>query len=73
VSGDEGHTARREFCSPACRVRAYRARRDRALAIAAAGKLTPKQVVERLAREGHEADAATVKKWLKHLKPKKWG
>jgi hypothetical protein len=70
ISGDdEGYTTRRMYCSDVCRVRAYRGRRDRAAMIAAAGK-SAKEVSEQLAAEGMETDLATVKKWVRNIKPR---
>jgi hypothetical protein len=49
----------RQYCSEACRSRAYRGRKERAQALAAEGK-SPKEIAEEL-----ESDVKTVKGWLK--------
>ncbi|WP_162668683.1 hypothetical protein [Gemmata massiliana] len=59
-----GRTVRAMYCGDACRVRSYRARRDQAATLAGEG-LSAKEIVERFQSEGHEADLATVKKWVK--------
>jgi hypothetical protein len=49
----------RLYCSEGCRSRAYRARRERAVELAAEGK-TPKQIADEL-----DSDIKTIKGWLK--------
>jgi hypothetical protein len=49
---------RKQFCSPACKIKGYRLRVDNAAKLKAAGK-TPAQIAKQM-----ETDTATVKKWL---------
>lgn len=61
---DDARTARRLFCSSACKSRDYRRRKDRAVELRAEG-LKPAAVAERLKSEGLETDIETVKQWTK--------
>jgi hypothetical protein len=60
ISGDDdGRTARRLFCSDPCKSRDYRRRKERVVALKAAGR-TPKQIAGET-----DTDLETVQKWLK--------
>lgn len=62
-AADNGRSRGRLFCTDPCKSRDYRRRKDRALALSATG-LVPVDVAARLASEGLETDADTVKNWV---------